>query len=159
MVLATHSDQALALLADAAAREHEILGAIPYQRTRRCSTPTSAAAAPPAGVGELELPPAAEPKPVPTVTYHMNRLQSLRAEREFCVTLNRTEAIDPAKMIKRIAYAHPVYTAAGVEAQARLAEINGAQPDALRGAYWGGASTRTACEARLRVAERFGGRL
>ena len=61
----------------------------------------------------------------------MNRLQSLAADREFCVTLNRTEAIDPEKMIRTIPYAHPVYTAAGAAAQARHAEICGPQPDAL----------------------------
>ena len=43
-----------------------------------------------------------------TVTYHMNRLQSLRAEREFCVTLNRTDEIDPAATIRTISYSHPV---------------------------------------------------
>ena len=61
----------------------------------------------------------------------MNRLQSLRAEREFCVTLNRTEAIDPASVIRTIPYAHPVYTAAGVKAQARRERDQRAQPNAL----------------------------
>ena len=52
------------------------------------------------------------------MTYHMNRLQSLRAEREFCVTLNRTEAIDPGDVIRTIPYAHPVYTRPGQRAGA-----------------------------------------
>ena len=38
----------------------------------------------------------------------MNRLQALSADREFCVTLNRSEAIDPAKVLRTIQYAHPV---------------------------------------------------
>ena len=51
----------------------------------------------------------------------MNRLQSLRAEREFCVTLNRTQAIDPDRGdSRRSSYAHPVYTAAGVQAQRHI---------------------------------------
>ncbi len=58
VVLATHSDQALALLADASERERELLGAIPYQTQRGGAAHRSlAAAAPPARVGELELPP------------------------------------------------------------------------------------------------------
>ena len=72
-----------------------------------------------------------EPTGKPTVTYHMNRLQSLRADREFCVTLNRTEAIDPDKVIRTIPYAHPVFTADGQAAQARHDEISGQQPHAL----------------------------
>ena len=79
-MLATHADQALAMLADATDREHEMLGAIPYQPNEAVlHTDARAAAAPPPRVGELELPPARRAgRPQPTVTYHMNRLQSLR---------------------------------------------------------------------------------
>ncbi len=72
-----------------------------------------------------------------TVTYHMNRLQSLQADRELCVTLNRTAAIDPQQVIRTIPYAHPVYTPEGVRAQARRAEISGRNRTHYCGAYWG----------------------
>jgi hypothetical protein len=75
-------------------------------------------------VGELELPPAREPTGETTVTYHMNRLQALTADREFCVTLNRTDAIDPAKILRTIAYATPC-SPRGARAQARHHEISG----------------------------------
>ena len=99
VVLATHSDQALALLADASGREREILGAIPYQ-PNEAVLHTDARMLPRrrrawASWNYHLLP---EPKPASTVTYHMNRLQSLRAEREFCVTLNHSERIDPARV-------------------------------------------------------------
>ena len=71
------------------------------------------------------------------MTYHMNRLQSLRADREFCVTLNRTAAIDPEQIIRTMQYAHPVYTPAGVAAQARHHEISGRNRTHYCGAYWG----------------------
>jgi len=71
------------------------------------------------------------------VTYHLNRLQSLRADREFCVTLNRTEAIDPQQIICKTRYAHPVYTPGGVAAQARHQEISGHNRTHYCGAYWG----------------------
>ena len=96
VVLATHSDQALKLLADPSEREHELLGAIPYQaneavlHTDRRLLPRRRRAWASWNYHLLD-----EPTGKPTVTYHMNRLQTLRAEREFCVTLNRTEAIDP----------------------------------------------------------------
>jgi predicted NAD/FAD-binding protein len=91
-----------------------------------------------------------------TVTYHMNRLQSLRAEREFCVTLNRSEAIDPSRIIRRIQYAHPVYTAAGVAAQARVAEISGHNRTHFCGAYWGSGFHEDGVVSAERVAARLG---
>jgi predicted NAD/FAD-binding protein len=100
-----------------------------------------------------------EPRGRTTVTYHMNRLQSLRAEREFCVTLNRTEAIDPAKVIRTIDYAHPVYTAAGIRAQQRFDEISGRGRTHFCGAYWGSGFHEDGVRSAVRVAECFGARL
>ena len=94
-----------------------------------------------------------------TVTYHMNRLQSLRAEREFCVTLNRTAEIDPSQIIRKIDYAHPVYTTAGVRAQGRYAEIGGVNRTHFCGAYWGWGFHEDGVVSALRVAEHFGARL
>jgi len=56
-----------------------------------------------------------EPTGRTTVTYYLNRLQALSAEREFCVTLNRTSRIDPDTVIKRIRYA-PLVQPGGVRA-------------------------------------------
>ena len=81
--------------------------------TRRCCTTTAGcfrAAAAPGRAGTTTSWPS-QPA-APTVTYHMNRLQSLDAGRELCVTLNRTEPIDPGRVIRRFDYAHPIYTAA-----------------------------------------------
>ena len=160
VVLATHSDQALALLADASGREREILGAIPYQ-PNEAVLHTDARMLPRrrrawASWNYHLLP---EPKPASTVTYHMNRLQSLRAEREFCVTLNHSERIDPARVIRRISYAHPVYTEAGVRAQARVGEIDGCNRTHFCGAYWGWGFHEDGVVSALRVGERFGARL
>jgi predicted NAD/FAD-binding protein len=160
VVLATHSDQALALLADASDREREILGAIPYQ-PNEAVLHTDARMLPRrrrawASWNYHLLP---EPKPASTVTYHMNRLQSLRAEREFCVTLNHSERIDPARVIRRISYAHPVYTEAGVRAQARVGEIDGRNRTHFCGAYWGWGFHEDGVVSALRVGERFGARL
>ena len=77
-----------------------------------------------------------EGEPGATVTYHMNRLQSLDADRELLVTLNRTEAIDPPSGDPRLDYAHPVYTREGMAAQRRWAEISGRNRTHYCGAYW-----------------------
>ncbi|MBV9338856.1 MAG: hypothetical protein JO243_23450, partial [Solirubrobacterales bacterium] len=97
-----------------------------------------------------------DPAPRATVTYHMNRLQSLQAEREFCVTLNRTDAIDPERVIRKITYAHPVYTARGVAAQRRVEEVSGRRRTHFCGAYWGWGFHEDGVRSALRVAERFG---
>ena len=132
VVLATHSDQALRMLADASDREHEILGAIPYQpneavlHTDRALLPRRRRAW--ASWNYHLLP---EPTGMTTVTYHMNRLQALDADREFCVTLNRSEAIDPAKILRTISYAHPVFTADGRPRAGPPRRDQRAQPHAL----------------------------
>ncbi len=138
VVLAVHADQALELLADPSSREHELLSAFPYQpneavlHTDAALLPRRRRAWASWNYHLLDEPPGRA-----TVTYHMNRLQSLRADEHYCVTLNRTDAIDPARIVRRIAYAHPVYTAAGVAAQGRHDEISGVHRTFYCGAYWG----------------------
>jgi predicted NAD/FAD-binding protein len=86
----------------------------------------------------------------------MNRLQSLRADREFCVTLNRSAAIDPAKVIETITYAHPVYTPAGLDAQARCHELSGHSRTHFCGAYWGWGFHEDGVVSAMRVARELG---
>lgn len=157
VVIASHSDQALALLADATQREHEILGALPYQpseavlHTDARLLPRRRRAWASWNYHLLD-----RPSDHPTVTYHMNRLQALTADRELCVTLNRTDAIDPEKVIRVIPYAHPVYTAAGVSAQARRLEISGRNRTHYCGAYWGWGFHEDGVRSALAVAEDLG---
>ncbi len=161
VVLATHSDQTLALLGDASDREREILGAIPYQANEAVlHTDVRMLPRRRRAWASWNYHLLAEPKRAATVTYHMNRLQSLRAEREFCVTLNRTEAIDPAHVMRTIPYAHPVYAAAGlIRARARVDEIDGRNRTHFCGAYWGSGFYEDGVVSGLRVGERFGARL
>jgi len=135
--LACHSDQALSLLADASALEREVLGAIPYQEnevvlhtdTRLLPRRRLAWAA-----WNYHVP--HEPDDKVALTYNMNILQGLEARETFCVTLNRTAQIDPARIVKRLNYHHPLYTPAAVAAQARQSEVNGANRTYFCGAYW-----------------------
>jgi uncharacterized protein len=158
VVLATHSDQALALLADATGAEHEVLGAIPYARNEAVlHTDTRLLPRRRRAWASWNYHLLEQPGDRSTVTYHMNRLQSLRAEREFCVTLNRTDAIDPEQVIRKIDYAHPVFTAAGQAAQARREEISGRNRTHYCGAYWGWGFHEDGVASAARVAERLGG--
>ncbi len=157
VVIATHSDQALAMLADAGPREREILGAMPYQaneavlHTDTRLLPRRRRAWASWNYHLLDV-----PTERATVTYHMNRLQSLKADRELCVTLNRTAAIDSQHVIRTIPYAHPVYTAGGVRAQTRRAEISGRNRTHYCGAYWGWGFHEDGVRSALAVGEHFG---
>ncbi|KFL35617.1 NAD(P)/FAD-dependent oxidoreductase [Arenimonas donghaensis] len=138
VVLACHSDQALALLADPSPAEREVLGAIPYQANETVLH-TDARLLP-----KRRKAWAAWNAHVPrdqnahcTVSYCMNHLQSFDSPEPFVVTLGRGQAIDPAKVLARMNYHHPVYTHASVAAQARRAEVNGVNRTWYAGAYWG----------------------
>jgi predicted NAD/FAD-binding protein len=137
VIIATHSDQALRLLVDPTAKEREILGAIPYQENEAVLH-TDARLLPRRKLAwaawNYHLP--AQPRDRVAVTYNMNILQGLDGPETFCVTLNRSEAIDPARILYRTTYHHPVFTAAGVKAQARRAEISGVNRTWYCGAYW-----------------------
>jgi uncharacterized protein len=138
VMLACHSDQALALLADASPAEREILGAISYQEneallhtdTRLMPRKRLAWAA-----WNYHIP--KEPVERVAVTYNMNILQSLQAPMQFMLSLNRADQIDPAHVLGSYTYHHPVFTAAAVAAQRRRHEIDGVHRTYYCGAYWG----------------------
>jgi hypothetical protein len=138
IVIATHSDQALALLGDADALEREVLGAMPYQRnevvlhTDRRILPRN----PKAWAAWNAFVPA-DRQAECSVSYCMNLLQGLASPEPFVVTLNRTAAIDPTRVIAKMTYQHPIYTHASVAAQSRAGEINGRRKTWFAGAYWG----------------------
>ena len=135
--LACHSDQALRMLADATPLEREVLGAIPYQEneavlhTDTSLLPRTRLAWAAWNYHVL----AAQDAPV-ALTYNMSILQTLKSQTTFCVTLNRTDKIDPRRIIKRLTYHHPLYTPDGVAAQERQYEVNGVNRTYFCGAYW-----------------------
>jgi predicted NAD/FAD-binding protein len=85
----------------------------------------------------------------------MNRLQSLDAVEELCVTLNRSEEIDPSRIIRTIGYAHPVYTRDGVAARERHPEISGQNHTYYCGAYWGWGFHEDGVRSALQVVEQL----
>jgi predicted NAD/FAD-binding protein len=161
VVIATHSDQALRLLADPRERERELLGAIPYQpndvtlHTDRGLLPRRRRAWASWNYHLLE-----RAIGRPTVTYHMNRLQSLRADRELLVTLNRDADVRGEHVLGRFRYDHPVFTAQGVAAQRRWAELEASVPrTSYCGAYWGWGFHEDGVASALRACQGLGGTL
>ena len=101
VVIAVHSDVALRMLADPAPAETDILGAIPYQRNEAVlHTDASLMPQRRSAWASWNYHLIDRPTGRTTVTYHMNRLQSLVADRDYLVTLNLTDAIDPATVIR-----------------------------------------------------------
>lgn len=162
VVLACHSDQALALLADPSTSEREVLGAITYQRndtvlhTDASLLPTRRRAW--AAWNALRLKPDSRRPEAPacTVSYSMNLLQGFTSPDPFVVTLNATARVNPERILARMDYAHPVYTHAAVAAQARWAEINGPRNTWYCGAWWGWGFHEDGLRSGVRVANALG---
>lgn len=133
--LACHADQALGLLADPSETERAVLGALPYQENEAVlHTDTSLLPRSRRAWAAWNYHAGGDGGPV-ALTYNMNILQRLNSRHTWCVTLNRSEAIDPRRVVRRIVYHHPLFTPAGVAAQARQRELNRARTYYC-GAYW-----------------------
>jgi uncharacterized protein len=138
VILACHSDQALALLEAPTRAEREVLGAMPYAANEAIlHTDASILPRRPLARAAWNYHLLRDPQEPVALTYDMNVLQGLRdAPNRFLVTLNHRAAIDERHILRTFQYDHPVYTPAGVAAQARHRELNGAQRTYFCGAYW-----------------------
>jgi predicted NAD/FAD-binding protein len=157
VVLACHADQALALLDDADDREMSILGAMPYQANETVLH-TDASVLPKQrkawAAWNAWLP--RDPGEACTVSYCMNLLQGIESPEPFVVTLNRSAAIDPAKVLARMQYHHPVYSHKSVLAQTRKSEIQGRRHTWFAGAFWGWGFHEDGMRSAVEVATALG---
>ena len=157
VIFATHSDQALAMLKEPSENEKAVLEALPYQKNTAI-VHTDESLMPKNKTtwsswnyllsGDLK-------KPV-TLTYNMNILQSLQAKPDFLVTLNSLNEINPSKIIKKIDYAHPLFTVDGINAQKKKSQISGHNNTYYCGAYWGNGFHEDGVNSALEVCKAFG---
>jgi predicted NAD/FAD-binding protein len=153
IVVATHADQALALLEDPSDDERRVLGAFDYARNDAVLH-----------TDESFLPRAARARAAwnyrldggdrPTVTYHLNRLQRLDAERAYCVTLNAD--IDDEHTIARFTYDHPQYTVSTLRAQRELPALCGTRRTFYAGAHSGNGFHEDGLASGVRAASMLG---
>ena len=135
--IASHGDQALAMLADPTLDEQQVLGQFHFQandtvlHTDESVLPKRRRAW---AAWNYHIPTRAQERVA--LTYNMNILQGIQAPTQFCVSLNHTDAIHPDKILQRFEYRHPVFTTASVAAQQRQADINGVNRTYFCGAYW-----------------------
>ena len=157
VVLACHADEALAVLADPGESERAILGGLGYQdndvvlhtdasllpRNRRAWAAWNAHI------------PADRDAPC-TVSYWMNALQSIDSSEPLIVSLNRSAAIDPARVLRQRHYRHPLQTPASAAARRRKAEIQGRSGTWFAGAYWGFGFHEDGVRSAVEVARALG---
>ncbi|HEX6788681.1 MAG TPA: FAD-dependent oxidoreductase [Gaiellaceae bacterium] len=151
VVVATHADQALALLEDPSDDERRVLGGFAYTtneavlHTDSRLLPRRARAAWNYRLGDDGR---------PTITYHLNRLQRLEAERDYCVTLN--EQVDERHVLARATFAHPQYTLSTLAAQRELPALSGLRRTSYAGAHFGNGFHEDGLASGVRVAETLG---
>ncbi len=157
VVIAAHSDQALAMLADPSDAERDILEAIPYQENLTIlHTDSGILPKRPIAWASWNYMVPREAASRVTLTYYMNLLQSLTAPVDFCVSLNLPEQIEQSKILERLTYAHPLYTPKGRAAQTRREEINGVNRTYFCGAYWSYGFHEDGVKSALAVCQHFG---
>jgi predicted NAD/FAD-binding protein len=157
VVIATHSDQALAMLADPTDSERQILSAIPYQANEAAlHTDSSMLPVNHRARASWNYRVPADSTHHATVTYDMSRLQNLDTQEPVCVSLNDTGSIDPAKVISRMEYSHPLFTPDSIQAQQRHAEISGVNRTHYCGAYWRNGFHEDGVVSALRIGRHFG---
>ena len=153
--IATHSDQALAMLSDPTRAEREVLGRLRYQRNEAILH-TDTLVMPRRHLAWASWNYRLDGRrDKVTLTYDMNRLQNLDAPARFLVTLNDEEAVDPATILKRMVYEHPVYTEESVVAQQRRKEISGIDRTFYCGAYWRNGFHEDGVVSALQALEEF----
>jgi predicted NAD/FAD-binding protein len=158
VVVATHPDQALRLLAQPTAQERAVLGAFEYSENETLLH-TDAGLLPAAGAARASwnyLLPQCAPEPGGVrVSYHLNTLQRLRSDTDFVVTLGRTDEVEPARVLARMSYRHPIYTPEALEAQRRLPILSTGRI-AFAGAYHGWGFHEDGCLSGVRAAQSLG---
>jgi len=161
VVLATHADASLALLADPTPDEKGLLGSFAYSRNlavlHRDTALMPARRAVWSSWNYLAERGSGAP---PTVSYWMNRLQPHLPQgrgAELFLTLNPPQAPRPEHLIRTEVYTHPLFDAAAMAAQRRLWRLQGRQRTWFCGAYFGAGFHEDGLQAGLAVAEALGG--
>jgi predicted NAD/FAD-binding protein len=158
VIFSCHSDQALNLLSDVTKEENDVLSAIPYQmndvvlHTDEKLMPKKKLAW---AAWNYHIPQRHSEHAM--VTYNMNILQNFDdAPETLLLTLNRSQEIDPSKIIKQYQYAHPVFTLDGMVAQSLHSDISNHNRTHYCGAYWLNGFHEDGVNSALKVCLDFG---
>ena len=158
VVVATHADEALALLADPSPDETRLLSAWRYSENHTVLH-TDVSLMPPnrfawASWNYLRPMEGSGDRPI-TVTYHMNRLQKLKTNTDYFVTLNPVRPIPKQHIITTIDYTHPIYDEAAFATQAGLDTLNDRRHTFFCGSYFGYGFHEDGARSALNVGRYF----
>lgn len=156
VVIATHPHQTLAMLPSATPEQKDVLGAITYvPNIAVLHTDTTLLPRNGATHGSWNFRRRADQADGVTVTYDLTRLQRLDTSTRYLVTLGAEDLVDPATVIARMPYEHPLYTPASVAAQRRLLDIE-TDRVAFAGAYHGWGFHEDGARSGAAAAQRLG---
>jgi predicted NAD/FAD-binding protein len=153
VVIATHADEALALLRDPSAEERRALGAFAYT-VNETVLHTDSSFLPSTRAARASWNYRTGDEGAPTLTYSLNRLQRIQSDREYCVTLNQAVAVE--HVLERFSYAHPLYTVGTLEAQRSLRALSGERHTSYAGAHLGNGFHEDGLASGIRAAAALG---
>jgi predicted NAD/FAD-binding protein len=157
VVIASHADQALAMLAEPTDDERELLGAWSYSVNRTwLHTDTALMPRRRGAWASWNYLIAEESSTAASLTYHLNRLQNLTEDREYLVTLNPEHDPAPETVIRQMTYTHPIYTRESVATQSELPRLCGVNRTHFCGAYFGNGFHEDGFRSAVAVADDLG---
>ena len=156
VVVACHADQALRLLSHRYEPIGSVLRSFPYVKNEVVlHTDTSVLPRTPRAWASWNYRRERD-ETTATVTYNMNRLQNLTCSETLCVTLNSSSAIDPARVLRRFEYHHPLATVEAERARAEHSALIRRDRLSFCGAYWGYGFHEDGVRSAAAVARAYG---